>query len=66
MLRVACWILQWYEQNGGATEVIAVSAKQGDGVDKVKEWLLGRLPYGPAYYPKVRYQNPVLQHDQKY
>ena len=45
--------MQWFEQNGGATEVIAVNAKRGDGVDKVKEWLLGRLPYGPAYYPKV-------------
>lgn len=43
---------EWYEQNGGATEVMAVSAKRGDGVDKVKEWLLGRLPYGPTYYPK--------------
>ncbi|KAG0630214.1 hypothetical protein M758_1G162900 [Ceratodon purpureus] len=43
---------EWFEQNGGATEVIAVSAKRGDGVDQVKEWLLGRLPYGPAYYPK--------------
>jgi len=43
---------EWYEKNGGATEVMAISAKRGDGVDKVKQWLLGRLPYGPAYYPK--------------
>jgi len=43
---------EWYEKNGGVDEVIATSAKQGRGVDDVKSWLLSRLPYGPAYYPK--------------
>lgn len=33
--------------------MLAVSAKHGSGVDDLKKWLLGRLPYGPAYYPKV-------------
>jgi hypothetical protein len=44
---------QWYQKNSGVDEVIAASAKQGTGVDEVKQWLLGHLPYGPAYYPKV-------------
>jgi GTP-binding protein Era len=48
--------VQWYEKNGGVDEVIATSAKQGRGVDDVKSWLLSRLPYGPAYYPKVSHQ----------
>jgi len=43
---------EWYQKNSGVDEVIAASAKQGTGVDEVKQWLLGHLPYGPAYYPK--------------
>ena len=30
-----------------------MSAKFGHGVDDVKEWILSKLPKGPAYYPKV-------------
>lgn len=30
-----------------------MSAKYGHGVDDVKEWILSKLPHGPAYYPKV-------------
>lgn len=46
-------VLQWYEKCTDADEVIPVSAKYGDGVEDVKEWILSKLPYGPAYYPKV-------------
>lgn len=44
--------LEWYEKNTNVDEVIPVSAKYGHGVDDVKEWILSKLPLGPAYYPK--------------
>ncbi|XP_057976487.1 GTPase ERA1, chloroplastic [Malania oleifera] len=44
--------LQWYEKFTEADEVIPVSAKYGHGVDDVKDWILSKLPIGPAYYPK--------------
>lgn len=46
-------ILQWYEKFTDVDEVIPVSAKYGQGVDDVKDWILSKLPFGPAYYPKV-------------
>jgi GTP-binding protein Era len=45
--------LQWYEKFTKVDEVIPVSAKYGHGVEDVKDWILSKLPYGPAYYPKV-------------
>lgn len=30
-----------------------MSAKHGQGVEDVKQWILSKLPFGPAYYPKV-------------
>lgn len=30
-----------------------MSAKHGQGVEDVKHWILSKLPFGPAYYPKV-------------
>eukprot|EP00262_Sarcandra_glabra_P002583 TRINITY_DN12969_c1_g1_i2.p1 TRINITY_DN12969_c1_g1~~TRINITY_DN12969_c1_g1_i2.p1 ORF type:complete len:421 (-),score=79.48 TRINITY_DN12969_c1_g1_i2:153-1382(-) len=44
--------LQWYEKCTDVDEVIPVSAKYGQGVDDVKDWILSKLPTGPAYYPK--------------
>ncbi|WCJ24959.1 GTPase ERA-like chloroplastic [Euphorbia peplus] len=44
--------LEWYEKFTNVDEVIPVSAKYGQGVDDVKEWILSKLPTGPAYYPK--------------
>ncbi|XP_058087634.1 GTPase ERA-like, chloroplastic isoform X1 [Magnolia sinica] len=44
--------LEWYEKSTNVDEVIPVSAKYGHGVDDVKEWILSKLPIGPAYYPK--------------
>lgn len=46
-------LLQWYEKFTNVDEVIPVSAKYGHGVDDVKEWILSKLPCGPAYYSKV-------------
>lgn len=46
-------ILQWYQKLTIADDVIPVSAKYGHGVEDVKEWILSKLPNGPAYYPKV-------------
>ncbi|KAL6993548.1 hypothetical protein U1Q18_011662 [Sarracenia purpurea var. burkii] len=44
--------LEWYEKFTDVDEVIPVSAKYGHGVDDVKDWILSKLPVGPAYYPK--------------
>ncbi|KAG6399583.1 hypothetical protein SASPL_141064 [Salvia splendens] len=44
--------IEWYEKFADVDEVIPVSAKFGHGVDDVKEWILSKLPKGPAYYPK--------------
>ncbi|XP_071735291.1 GTPase ERA-like, chloroplastic [Rutidosis leptorrhynchoides] len=44
--------LEWYEKSTDVDEVIPVSAKYGHGVDDVKDWILSKLPLGPAYYPK--------------
>ncbi|KAK4490671.1 hypothetical protein RD792_001362 [Penstemon davidsonii] len=44
--------IEWYEKFTDVDEVIPVSAKYGHGVDDVKEWILSKLPCGPAYYPK--------------
>ncbi|KAL0349524.1 UNVERIFIED_CONTAM: GTPase ERA-like, chloroplastic [Sesamum radiatum] len=43
---------KWYEKFTDVDEVIPVSAKYGHGVDDVKDWILSKLPCGPAYYPK--------------
>ncbi|GER33046.1 GTPase Era [Striga asiatica] len=44
--------IQWYEKFTDVDEVIPVSAKYGHGVEDIKEWILSKLPLGPAYYPK--------------
>ncbi|KAF9620100.1 hypothetical protein IFM89_010750 [Coptis chinensis] len=49
--------LEWYEKFTDVDEVIPVSAKYGHGVDDVKDWILSKLPLGPAYYPKVNVVN---------
>jgi hypothetical protein len=36
---------QWYWKHSGANGVIVLSAKQGTGVDEVKQWLLDCLHY---------------------
>ncbi|KAG0531437.1 hypothetical protein BDA96_04G022500 [Sorghum bicolor] len=38
--------------HGNVDDVIPISAKFGNGVDDIKEWILSKLPLGPAYYPK--------------
>ncbi|XP_028760355.1 GTPase ERA-like, chloroplastic [Neltuma alba] len=44
--------LEWYQKYTDVDEVIPVSAKYGHGVEDVKDWILSKLPNGPAYYPK--------------
>ncbi|PIN15773.1 Ras-like GTPase ERA [Handroanthus impetiginosus] len=44
--------IEWYEKFTDVDEVIPVSAKYGHGLDDVKEWILSKLPPGPAHYPK--------------
>ncbi|XP_050230337.1 GTPase ERA-like, chloroplastic [Mercurialis annua] len=44
--------LELYEKFTDVDEVIPVSAKYGHGVQDIKDWILSKLPLGPAYYPK--------------
>lgn len=44
--------LEWYQKFTNVDDVIPISAKFGHGVDDIKEWILSKLPLGPAYYPK--------------
>ncbi|KAG8383354.1 hypothetical protein BUALT_Bualt04G0003700 [Buddleja alternifolia] len=44
--------IEWYEKFTDVDEVIPVSAKYGHGVEDIKDWILSKLPLGPAYYPK--------------
>ncbi|RZC88548.1 hypothetical protein C5167_016410 [Papaver somniferum] len=44
--------LEWYEKFTDVDEVIPVSAKFGHGIEDIKNWILTKLPIGPAYYPK--------------
>ncbi|XP_051210384.1 GTPase ERA1, chloroplastic [Lolium perenne] len=44
--------LEWYQKFTDVDDVIPISAKFGHGVDDIKEWILSKLPLGPAYYPK--------------
>lgn len=53
LLKAISFNLQWYEKFADVDEVIPVSAKYGHGVDDVKDWILSKLPLGPALYPKV-------------
>ncbi|KAH9711317.1 GTPase ERA-like [Citrus sinensis] len=43
---------RWYEKFTDVDEVIPVSAKYGHGVEDIRDWILTKLPLGPAYYPK--------------
>eukprot|EP00850_Spirogloea_muscicola_P019960 SM000203S06136 [mRNA] locus=s203:162397:164310:+ [translate_table: standard] len=44
--------LAWYREHSGANEVVAISARQGQGMEELKEWVVSKLPLGPALYPK--------------
>ncbi|XP_050383167.1 GTPase ERA-like, chloroplastic [Argentina anserina] len=44
--------VEWYEKFTNVDEIIPVSAKHGQGVEDVKQWILSKLPFGPAFYPK--------------
>lgn len=56
--------MQWYEKFTEADDIIPVSAKYGHGVHDVKDWILSKLPVGPAYYPKVYIINSYLPCDE--
>ncbi|KAK3137976.1 hypothetical protein QOZ80_5AG0362800 [Eleusine coracana subsp. coracana] len=44
--------LEWYQKFTSVDDVIPISAKLGQGVDDIKEWIVSKLPLGPSYYPK--------------
>ncbi len=39
------------DERGAITEIIPISAKRGNNVDKLKDYLVSVLPEGPCYYP---------------
>ncbi|XP_066317762.1 GTPase ERA1, chloroplastic-like [Miscanthus floridulus] len=45
--------LEWYQKFTNVDDIIPISAKFGNGVDDIKEWILSKLPLGPAYYPRI-------------
>lgn len=45
--------MQWYQKFTEADDVIPISAKFGHGVPDIKDWIISKLPVGPAYYPKA-------------
>ncbi len=45
------WIEQ-YRELGDFAEFIPISALTGDGVDRVREAIVRRLPEGPRYFPE--------------
>ncbi|KAK2965905.1 hypothetical protein RJ640_011152 [Escallonia rubra] len=49
--------LEWYEKFTEVDEVIPVSARYGQGVDDVMDWIVSKLPLGPSLYPKVNVVN---------
>ena len=53
MVHFMILFLQWYKKFTNVDDVIPISAKFGHGVDDIKEWILSKLPLGPAHYPKV-------------
>ncbi len=44
-------LIDEYRQLGDFAEFIPISALQGDGLDRLQEAILARLPEGPAYFP---------------
>ncbi|XP_068643633.1 GTPase ERA-like, chloroplastic isoform X2 [Aristolochia californica] len=44
--------LEWYQKFTDVDDIIPVSAKYGHGVEDVRNWIISKLPRGPAYYPK--------------
>lgn len=44
--------LNWLQSNAVGIEVLAISAKLGNGVEQLRSWAVDQLPIGPAYYPK--------------
>ncbi|KAG9449695.1 hypothetical protein H6P81_009660 [Aristolochia fimbriata] len=44
--------LEWYQKFTDVDDIIPVSAKYGHGVEDVRNWIISKLPLGPAYYPK--------------
>ena len=43
---------EWAKAQGGATEIVPISALTGDGVDRLVAAIAGKLPEGPALFPE--------------
>ena len=43
----------WLKDNDMIDMVLPTSARDGEGVDDVRNWALSQLPQGPSLYPKV-------------
>ncbi len=44
-------LIDEYRQLGDFAELIPISALQGDGLDRLQDAIIARLPEGPAYFP---------------
>ena len=55
-------VVAWAEANEVADELVLVSAKDGENVERVVRWAEGRLPEGPRLYPKEM----VSEHPEKF
>ncbi len=45
-------VIEQYQRLGNFEEFIPISAKTGDGLDRVKNAVMSRLPAGPRYFPE--------------
>lgn len=47
----------WLKENDMIDMVLPTSARDGKGVDDVRNWALSQLPHGPSLYPKVSFSD---------
>ena len=45
-------LMERYQQVGTFQEIFPVSARTGDGLDRLREAIVGKLPEGPRYFPE--------------
>ena len=49
----------WLKDNDMIDMVLPTSARDGKGVDDVRNWALSQLPQGPSLYPKVGFSDQI-------
>ena len=46
-------LTEWYRTHARAEVVLPISALEGENVEAVRDWVVSKMPEGPALYPKV-------------